>query len=78
MVYVTKQYPTADATSFHVFGRVMSGTSMIYSKFSILLFRLLLNYYFPLVVYARQQVKVMGENYTLEDEEDSRIGQVRI
>ena len=29
MVYVTKQYPTVDATSFHVFGRVMSGTSMI-------------------------------------------------
>ncbi|EDV27288.1 uncharacterized protein TRIADDRAFT_22861 [Trichoplax adhaerens] len=53
MVYVTKQYPTQDATSFHVFGRVMSGT-----------------------IYSRQQVKIMGENYTLEDEEDSRIGEV--
>ena len=26
MVHVTKQYPTEDATTFHVFGRVMSGT----------------------------------------------------
>lgn len=26
MVHTTKQYSTQDATSFHVFGRVMSGT----------------------------------------------------
>lgn len=26
MVHTTKNYATADATSFHVFGRVMSGT----------------------------------------------------
>jgi hypothetical protein len=28
------------------------------------------------LVYAGQQVKILGENYTLEDEEDSRIGNV--
>ena len=28
------------------------------------------------VVYANQQVRVLGENYTLDDEEDSRISQV--
>ena len=27
-------------------------------------------------VYAGQQVRILGENYTLEDEEDSKIGQV--
>ena len=26
MVYVTKLYPTQDATQFHAFGRVISGT----------------------------------------------------
>lgn len=26
MVHTTKNYATADATSFHVFGRVISGT----------------------------------------------------
>jgi hypothetical protein len=26
MVHVTKQYPTEDATTFHIFGRVLSGT----------------------------------------------------
>ena len=31
---------------------------------------------FPPPVYAGQQVRILGENYTLEDEEDSRIGQV--
>lgn len=41
------------------------------------------NYYgthvsqFPLMsVYAGQQVRVLGENFTLEDEEDSRVCQV--
>ena len=28
-------------------------------------------------VYAGQQVRILGENYSLEDEEDSKIGQVR-
>ena len=27
-------------------------------------------------MYAGQQVRVLGENYTLDDEEDSKIGQV--
>jgi len=29
MVYTTKLYPTSDATVFHVFGRVMSGTLLL-------------------------------------------------
>ena len=53
MIHVTKLYPTHDATTFHVYGRVMSGT---------------LN--------ANQTVRVLGENYTLQDEEDSRHAQV--
>ncbi|XP_059160130.1 116 kDa U5 small nuclear ribonucleoprotein component-like [Physella acuta] len=53
MVHTTKLYPTEDGTSFHVFGRVMSGT-----------------------LYANQEVRILGENYTLQDEEDSRLGQV--
>lgn len=27
-------------------------------------------------MYAGQQVRVLGENYTLDDEEDSKVGQV--
>ena len=53
MVYTTKLYPTSDATVFHVFGRVMSGT-----------------------LKATQSVRILGENYSLQDEEDSRQGQV--
>lgn len=53
MVYTTKLYPTSDATVFHVFGRVMSGT-----------------------LKASQNVRILGENYSLQDEEDSRHGQV--
>lgn len=53
MVHTTKLYPTEDGTSFHVFGRIMSGT-----------------------LYANQEVRILGENYTLQDEEDSRLGQV--
>ena len=49
MVHTTKQYPTEDATCFHVFGRVMSGT-----------------------IHANQQVRLLGENYSMFDEEDSR------
>ena len=53
MVHTTKLYPTQDATCFHVFGRVVSGT-----------------------LYANQEVRILGENYSLQDEEDSRFGQV--
>jgi len=49
MVHTTKQYPTEDTTSFHVLGRVMSGT-----------------------LHAGQEVRLLGENYTVFDEEDSR------
>ncbi|CAN7948378.1 unnamed protein product, partial [Ixodes pacificus] len=50
VVHTTKQYSTQDATSFHVFGRVMSGT-----------------------LHANQDVRILGENYTSTDEEDSRV-----
>uniref|UniRef100_T1IZK0 Elongation factor EFG domain-containing protein n=1 Tax=Strigamia maritima TaxID=126957 RepID=T1IZK0_STRMM len=50
MINTTKQYPTLDATCFHVFGRIMSGT-----------------------LRANQDVRILGESYTLQDEEDSRI-----
>lgn len=50
MVHTCKMYSTEDGVSFHVFGRVLSGT-----------------------VRANEQVKVLGENYSLEDEEDSRV-----
>lgn len=50
MVHTTKQYPTQDATCFHVLGRVMSGT-----------------------LHANQTVRVLGENYSVMDEEDSRL-----
>lgn len=53
MVHTTKLYPTQDATCFHVFGRVISGT-----------------------LHANQEVRILGENYTLQDEEDSRFGQI--
>jgi hypothetical protein len=33
---------------------------------------------FDVSVHAGQQVKILGENYTLEDEEDSRIGTVSV
>jgi len=53
MLHTTKLYPTQDATTFHAFGRVISGT-----------------------LHASQEVRILGENYTLQDEEDSRTGQV--
>lgn len=31
-----------------------------------------------LAVYAGQQVRILGENYSLDDEEDSRTGQVSL
>ena len=52
MVHTTKLYPTEDATSFHVFGRVISGT-----------------------LHANQEIRILGENFSLQDEEDSRHGQ---
>jgi 116 kDa U5 small nuclear ribonucleoprotein component len=53
VIHTTKNYSTSDASSFHVFGRVFSGT-----------------------LECNQQVKILGENYTLQDEEDSRHCQV--
>lgn len=50
MVHTTKQYATQDASTFHVFGLVLSGT-----------------------LHAKQEVKILGENYSSMDEEDSRI-----
>ena len=49
MLHVSKQYPTTDATCFHVFGRILSGT-----------------------LHSGQEVVILGENYSLADEEDSR------
>ncbi|KAJ1363521.1 U5 small nuclear ribonucleoprotein component [Parelaphostrongylus tenuis] len=49
MVHTTKNYPTADATSFRVLGRVMSGT-----------------------IESNTDVRVLGENYSIQDEEDCR------
>lgn len=54
MVHTTKLYPTSDASTFHVFGRVFSGT-----------------------LYANSPVRVLGEHYSLQDEEDSLLLHVR-
>ena len=86
MLHTSKQYPSQDATAFHVFGRVMSGTSKklvflcayllpIPLFFLGILFITLLFSLFS-VVYAGQQARILGENYTIEDEEDSRVGTV--
>ncbi|VDO92428.1 unnamed protein product [Soboliphyme baturini] len=50
MVHTTKNYATSDATSFHLFGRVFSGT-----------------------LHVQQDAKILGESYSIEDEEDSRV-----
>ncbi len=50
MVHTTKNFATVDATSFHVFGRVISGT-----------------------LEAGQEVRILGENYSIQDEEDCRV-----
>ncbi|KAJ3471673.1 hypothetical protein MRS44_001772 [Fusarium solani] len=58
VVHVTKLFNTADAKSFHSFGRVLSGT-----------------------VRPGMQVRVLGEGYSLDDEEDmamASIGEVFI
>ena len=73
-LHITKLYPSQDATIFHAFGRVMSGTGRLQlcahhcAHVHCIL---------PLcAVYSGQQVRVLGENYSLEDEEDSTVGQV--
>lgn len=48
IIHTTKNYSTADATSFHVLGRIFSGT-----------------------LKSGQEVRILGENYTLKDPEDS-------
>ena len=50
MVHTVKNYSTQDATSFHILGRVLSGT-----------------------IAENQPVKILGENYSIHDEEDSRV-----
>lgn len=50
VVHTTKNYPTADCTSFHVLGRVISGT-----------------------LHAGADVKILGENYSIQDEEGKRV-----
>ena len=49
MVHTTKNYPTDDCSSFHVLGRVMSGT-----------------------LESNADVRILGENYSIQDEEDCR------
>ncbi|CAD5222309.1 unnamed protein product [Bursaphelenchus xylophilus] len=49
-LHTTKNYPTTDASSFHVFGRVISGT-----------------------LKSGDEVKLLGEAYSIQDEEDCRI-----
>ncbi|EPS40952.1 hypothetical protein H072_5121 [Dactylellina haptotyla CBS 200.50] len=53
VVHITKLYNTTDATGFHAFGRVMSGT-----------------------VKVGDQVRVLGEGYTIDDEEDMTIATI--
>ena len=53
MVQITKLYNTADATAFHAFGRVMSGT-----------------------LRPGDSVRVLGESYSLTDDEDMAIKDV--
>jgi 116 kDa U5 small nuclear ribonucleoprotein component len=50
MIHTVKNYSTQDATSFHILGRVFSGT-----------------------ITENQPVKILGENYSIYDEEDSRV-----
>ena len=85
MVHVTKLYPTEDATQFHAFGRVISGTCKSFPFFLSLLlyfvslFGFLFHSPFSLSlssVYSGEQVRVLGESFTLEDEEDSKVCQV--
>ena len=84
MVHITKLYPTEDATQFHAFGRVISGTCKSFpfffpSSFTLSLFLFSFHSPFSLslyLVYSGEQVRVLGESFTLEDEEDSKVCQV--
>lgn len=53
VIQVTKLFNTSDATAFHSFGRVMSGTAR-----------------------AGDQVRVLGEGYSLDDEEDMTMATI--
>ncbi|KAJ4161056.1 hypothetical protein NW765_005907 [Fusarium oxysporum] len=53
VVHITKLFNTADAKSFHSFGRVLSGT-----------------------VRPGMQVRVLGEGYSLDDEEDMAMATI--
>ncbi|UZP46173.1 hypothetical protein NXS19_013985 [Fusarium pseudograminearum] len=53
VVHITKLFNTADAKSFHSFGRVLSGT-----------------------VRPGMQVRVLGEGYSLDDEEDMAMANI--
>nr|CAG8605291.1 4651_t:CDS:10 [Entrophospora candida] len=53
MIYITKLYNSADASTFDAFGRIMSGT-----------------------IRKGQSVRVLGEGYSTEDEEDMTIQDV--
>ena len=53
LVHTVKNFPTEDATGFHVFGRVLSGT-----------------------LKAGSEVRILGENYSIQDEEDSCVTMV--
>jgi len=53
VVEITKLFNTSDATAFHAFGRVMSGTAR-----------------------AGDQVRVLGEGYSLDDEEDMAMATI--
>ena len=103
MLHITKLYPSPDATIFHAFGRVLSGTGTscgqlftscvcclqtvcivyklcllfiicIFCSYLILSDRM--NVPHTRIVYKDQQIRILGENYSLEDEEDSTSGQV--
>uniref|UniRef100_A0A914PM78 116 kDa U5 small nuclear ribonucleoprotein component n=1 Tax=Panagrolaimus davidi TaxID=227884 RepID=A0A914PM78_9BILA len=50
LVHTVKNYPTQDATAFHIFGRVLSGT-----------------------LKAGSEIRILGENYSIQDEEDSCV-----
>lgn len=49
-IHTTKNYPTQDATAFHVLGRIFSG-----------------------MIHIGDEVKILGENYSIQDEEDCRV-----
>lgn len=53
MIYVTKLYNSADASTFDAFGRILSGT-----------------------VRKGQTVRVLGEGYSIDDEEDMTLQDV--